>query len=245
MKPSNKSYKFTEIYKSVPGILHDLANPLTTVSLNLNLLKQKSLKNKQITTEIQILIDRALRGTHELEKLVESARLQIKKQDSEHVFSVEKQIGDAIGIVGSRAKKANISISFPHTEKIYTYGSSAKFSQLIANLLANAIDSYLNFSKIKKLVKIKLALNSANIIIKITDQGVGINKQNLPLIFEPQFTTKPGHKGTGIGLYMCKNIVENNFKGTLNVKNNQKAGTTFIIEFPVKTVTLLSDSTFA
>ena len=86
----------------------------------------------------------------------------------------------------------------------------------------NAIQSMNNFGEIR----ITLSTSTKNISIMFTDSGPGIQKDVLPLIFDPLFTTKS--KGTGLGLVICKSIVEQH-RGTISVKNNH---TTFTIELP-------------
>ena len=67
-------------------------------------------------------------------------------------------------------------------------------------------------------------------IIEITDSGAGIPKEEQRLIFEPFYSTK-GEKGTGLGLYITKQLVERN-GGKISVHSKLKAGTTFTLEFP-------------
>jgi len=75
-------------------------------------------------------------------------------------------------------------------------------------------------------IRITLATSTKSVSIMFADSGPGIQKDALPRIFDPLFTTKS--KGTGLGLVICKSIVEQHH-GTISVRNNP---TTFTIELP-------------
>ena len=71
----------------------------------------------------------------------------------------------------------------------------------------------------KRLIFINAYMENKEIIIEIKDNAKGINEEIIDRIFEPYFTTKHQSQGTGIGLYMCQNIIENHLNGTLSVCN--------------------------
>ena len=70
-------------------------------------------------------------------------------------------------------------------------------------------------------------------VIQVIDEGVGIPPEILPKVFEPFFTTKPPNQGTGIGLAVCKHIVEQ-FGGTIEIESEPGRGTTVTIVLPVQ-----------
>jgi signal transduction histidine kinase len=106
-----------------------------------------------------------------------------------------------------------------------------KFQRVIDNLVGNA----LKFSKEGSRVDVTLNKKAPNIIIEVTDHGIGIPKDKLPIIFEA-FTRagRPGLNGeqsTGLGLSIVKQIVEKH-KGTINVESEEGKGSTFKIVLP-------------
>ncbi|WP_207763623.1 sensor histidine kinase [Aliarcobacter cryaerophilus] len=101
-----------------------------------------------------------------------------------------------------------------------------QYSQVILNLLTNAKDVLVLRNIDNPSIKIVLDTKKDRSIVYISDNGGGIEEDKKDLIFEPYFTTK--QKGSGIGLYMSKMIIEKHFKGKIEVENT-KVGATFIV----------------
>ncbi|MGD1714303.1 sensor histidine kinase [Dapis sp. BLCC M172] len=82
------------------------------------------------------------------------------------------------------------------------------------------------------LIQITTEANENNIIIKIADNGIGISQENLERIFDYLFTTKPVGKGRGLGLSICRQIIEDKHHGKLLCHSEIGKGSTLIIEIP-------------
>ncbi len=150
-------------------------------------------------------------------------------QGEKEFFSMEKACRDAYFIVESSLTYHGIKISFNVIEDSDIYGYKNEYSQVILNIFSNAKDIFME-RKIENpniYVEIKSGENYA--VVKICDNGGGIKDELLEKIFEPYFTTKHKTQGTGIGLYMSKNIIERNMNGFINVKN-QNTGACFTIK---------------
>ncbi len=106
-------------------------------------------------------------------------------------------------------------------------GDSQQIEQVIINLVQNAIDSIESEGKITLEV---VCLTDGKIELKITDNGKGMDEETRQQIFLPFFTTKPGDKGTGLGLYIVKKICENH-GGRISCRSIPKKGTSFSIVF--------------
>jgi signal transduction histidine kinase len=136
-------------------------------------------------------------------------------------------IEDALKLLEGRLK--NIEIIKDYETKIEINGYKTEFSQVILNILNNAID-VLNERGIKnKKIWIKIKDN----LVEIEDNAGGIPEDIKDKIFEPYFTTKFQSQGTGIGLYMSKIIITKHFDSKLEVENSQN-GAVFKIMFNVK-----------
>ena len=100
-------------------------------------------------------------------------------------------------------------------------------SRIITNLLTNAKQAESDLRK--SIINIDLELINKKVLIKIQDNGTGIEKEQLSRIFEPTFTTKNG--GTGLGLTMVKKLISE-YKGEIFVKSEWGKGTIFTIVLP-------------
>lgn len=110
------------------------------------------------------------------------------------------------------------------------YGSDNEFKNAILNLLSNARDAIASKGHRDGHIEIRIKREDDSLIIEISDNGGGIHEDIMGKIFDQFFTTK-SKDGTGIGLYMVKNIIENNLKGNLSCINSDK-GAVFILRLP-------------
>jgi signal transduction histidine kinase len=113
-----------------------------------------------------------------------------------------------------------LNINIKSDKKIYGYPT--EFAQVILNLLSNAKDILVE--KEIKNPRIDMSIESKGIlsIITIKDNAGGINEKNQELIFDPYYSTKESSKGTGLGLYISKLIIERNMGGELSVYNDEE-----------------------
>jgi signal transduction histidine kinase len=113
-----------------------------------------------------------------------------------------------------------LNLNIVNDKKIYGYPT--EFSQVILNIISNAKDILVE-KKISK-PRIILTIDTKGVlgIIEIEDNAGGISCENMELIFDPYFSTKDSSKGTGLGLYVSKLIVERNMGGELSVYNSEK-----------------------
>ncbi len=106
-------------------------------------------------------------------------------------------------------------------EKIELYGIKNQFSQVLLNLIVNAKDALVEKEIKAPIVNIKIYIKDNKKIITIEDNAGGIPTNILNDIFDPYFTTKD-KKGTGIGLYLSRTIIEHEFNGNLSVENSSR-----------------------
>lgn len=225
--------RFAEFGRMTAGLFHDLLNPLTAVSLHLGNLKKEKVKN--LCPETNMAIDHISSGVDRIRVFSENALKQIQKQDIELNFSVAHEISSTIQMLAYKARKMNVVLEFIPPPLIQTYGNPLLFYRLIMNLISNAIDSYVDIPEDTRERKVKIFLSIQHEILSITiqDFGCGIKKENLGKVFDPLFTTKDPDRGTGLGLTICKDIVENQYRGSIRVESEEGIGTLVFIAFPV------------
>ncbi len=228
-------YRFAEFGRLSSGLFHDLINPLTAVSLNLEQAKNAG--------ETKQCVNKAVRAAKKMEDMVSAVRKQLSRKENKTLFSVNEEIAQALEVLSHKAQKSGVTIRFFSRQEIQTYGDAVKFNQVALNLIANAIDAYLpavalakegqeKVSVDNRTVTMSLSQDVGTIIFEVKDKGVGIPEENKQKLFEPFFTTKGEGYGLGIGLSMIKRIVEKDFNGSISVASKEGEGSTFTVKFP-------------
>jgi len=129
--------------------------------------------------------------------------------------------------------KFQTTIQWDLNELDLIYSSEGRLGQAFLNLLMNAAHSIRQDGLITLSTRMKQEDDQKIAIIEISDNGHGIAEKDLPFIFEPFYTTKEKGKGTGLGLHMVDNVV-NNHSGKIEVNSTLGEGTCFRILLPYK-----------
>lgn len=218
-------YRFAEFGRLSSELLHDLVNPLTAVSLNLEELS---------ATRRSALLKRAIEGTKYMENFILAARKQLQQQDELTEFDLVAELNQATQLLQSRSRQAKVKLTVAGPARCLIYGNPLKFHQMVFNLLTNAIDAYAGRSKLRnRQVTIRVTSKPETVEVEVQDWGEGIPSQELRHIFEPFYSTKHSEQGTGIGLAIVKRIVEQDFSGQVQVTSNRKDGTRFRVMLPL------------
>ena len=112
-------------------------------------------------------------------------------------------------------------------------GSVGRLTQVFINLLVNAAQAAQAESGVEGKILVLTRRDGDRVIAEVSDDGAGIPASVLPRIFEPYFTTKPAGKGTGLGLFLCRDIVRRH-RGEIRVRSSPTHGTTFTLELPAE-----------
>lgn len=123
------------------------------------------------------------------------------------------------------------------THDVYVDGSEPKLQQVLVNLIRNAL--YATRQKQDGKIVILVDQEERQAVLSVTDNGVGISAENLERIWEPLFTTK-GQEGHGLGLDICRRIVENH-RGKITCRSREGHGTTFLVHLPLLEIPVKPD----
>lgn len=194
---------------------HQLGTPLTSLQGWIEILKDQKDSN-EISAEMQKDIERLRLISDRFGKIGSSPHLE------EH--NITEQVENMI-IYMRRIAPGKVKLNLhPDSEDVIGNISAPLFDWVIENLLKNALDAIGGKGSIDIFIK----QTDKNILIDIKDSGKGISSQHLNKIFKPGFSTKK--RGWGLGLSLCKRIIEQYHKGQLSVKNTEIGkGTTFRI----------------
>ncbi len=144
-------------------------------------------------------------------------------------FSLQDACESASFIISSSLRHNNIAFEIDIDNNAEVYGYPREFSQTVLNILSNAKDVLIARKVQNPFIKLTIKTGKYYALVNIEDNGGGIKADIADRIFEPYFTTKHAKKGTGIGLYMCKTIIEENMQGYIDFSNT-KEGALFRIK---------------
>ncbi len=231
-----QSEKLAALGRFSAGVAHEIKNPLGIILSGAEFLEMKlSHLDEDVKTAIKKMKDSVTRANAIVQDLLKFARPssgatpeRIRPQDL---------IDEALSLLKFRIPLKNIKIKAEaEAEDISVDVDRNQMLQVLLNLLMNAIDAMPKGGRISvktyKLNRPPSCPDSALCIIEVKDTGEGIPEENLPKIFEPFFSTKRDKKGTGLGLFMTKMIVDNH-KGSLEIESRPGAGTTVRVALPL------------
>jgi len=223
-------YQFAELGRLASGLFHDLANPLTAASLELESLAPPV--NQHRRSKYEKALQRASESLQRMENFIVAAKKQIQKQEITVAFSPIQEIQQVLSILKHKAHKNQIEITIVAEQAPKLRGNPIKFSQIISNIISNALDAYPSGQVYsQRAINITVKTLSTKLKITITDWGVGINAADVRHIFEPLFTTKDPSSGTGLGLSMAKAMIEKDFHGSITCHTQPGKGTSFVLYF--------------
>lgn len=221
LKETQQMYRFAELGQLGVTLLHDLANHLTALSLEID-----GLQN----TEHSKAVSRAQHITNYLGSLIDKTRDRLNGGTQEYTFNIIRTVGEIIDFMDDKAERAHVVIEWRPPAQSWQYtGDPTSLSQVIAIIVSNAIDSYSVSVSPKRLVVVTMERNETHITIRIRNFGQKITKSRKRLLFKPFRSSKKS--GMGVGLFIAKQTVEMQFSGTLmlNPKGDQ---TEFVISLP-------------
>lgn len=173
--------------------------------------------------------------TEFLSKTIDDFRNFSNPDKDKTTFTPHEIIRQTIGIIQGSYSENAIALTYEPTEEemLYSlYGPQGEFSQVVLNILNNALDAFKEHKPSNRNVEIRVHQQNSMLIIQVKDNAGGISEHVLPKIFDPYFSTKNKAQGTGIGLYMSKTIIEKHFQGRLEA-TNEGEGALFTITVPM------------
>jgi len=150
--------------------------------------------------------------------------------DKEKVqFTIQEVVAKTVALVDDGFKSQQIGIDLQAGANPVVIGFPNEYCQVLLNILMNARDALSEKRPDEAKVTISISKEGERAVVTVADNAGGISEENLGRIFEPYFTTKGPDKGTGVGLFMSKVIIENNMGGRLTARNTGQ-GAEFRIE---------------
>ncbi|HPN98138.1 MAG TPA: ATP-binding protein [Syntrophorhabdaceae bacterium] len=245
--------KLASLGQLVSGIAHEINNPNTFIKGNLIIIQEAlsdmlpiidrafesdpSLKIARLNYEIfrqsiPVLVDDMVQGANRIKGIVDGLRKFAKKDEGllNEQVNVNNIIESCLRLVDNQIKRtSDVNVEFdPDLPEVI--GNSQKLQQVVVNVLINASQA---IDKPKGNIMVETYReNAEEIVVKISDNGKGMDEKTLKQIFDPFFTSKRHHGGTGLGLSIAYGIIKEH-KGRIDVESKPGLGTTFYIHLPV------------
>ena len=214
-----KSERLATIGTMASRIAHDLKNPLTIIQTYAEMLSPKILAKLDSSDKEKWF--RLQNSVFDMKRIIEDVL------DFARTTEIKKKKSSFIGILRlamNHVKSGyDIQINLPEDD-ISLKCDARKIEGVLSNLINNAVQAIDGHGE----VDVEISSDSENMTIQIKDSGLGIPEKDLEKVFEPMFTTKK--TGTGLGLVICKSIVEQH-GGTISASNKP---TTFTVVLPLK-----------
>jgi len=223
--------KMAEMGDMVGAIAHQWRQPLNTI--NAALIKLRMAFELDMGTK---------EGIIETAKFVEDQTLKMsgtindflnyfKPSKEAEYFTLDSCLANIFKMVGAQLDSRGIKTTVDVGDKTVIFGYKNELEHVLLNVILNARDAYSEQNLNEKIIRIVARSDEKIVSIVIDDNAGGIPETIIKKIFNPYFTTKETNKGTGIGLYMSKTIIEKSFNGKLEAKNIEN-GARFIITLP-------------
>jgi two-component system, OmpR family, phosphate regulon sensor histidine kinase PhoR len=216
------------------NVTHELRTPIFAIQLSLETLLDGAIKDDTVNTDF---LKRALKQTSRLRELVddliEISRLETGMKISKRYFEINRFITEVVNELSelSQKRKVEIKIESEVSDKTRAFGDEERLKQVIVNLIDNAIKYTLENGEIK----IGITKTEKDVLVSVSDNGVGIPKDDLPRIFERFYrvdkTRSRDMGGSGLGLSIVKHILELHYS-TIKVVSEEGKGTRFEFNLP-------------
>ncbi|APW64911.1 hypothetical protein LPB137_03150 [Poseidonibacter parvus] len=224
--------KLAAMGEMIGNIAHQWRQPLNALGLVIQNIQLSYMMDEMNEEFLDKSVEKANLLTKSMSKTIDDFRNFFKPNKEITEFKLDVAINNSFELIGSTLNHNNIELEYDFNEEIVVIGFPNEFSQVILNILTNSKDAILE-NKIKNgkiTLEIKKCSDYGYVTIKDNAGGIALNIINK--IFDPYFTTKEEGKGTGIGLYMSKIIIEKNMNGQLSV-DNTNLGAMFTVKVPL------------
>ena len=222
-----QSEKMAAIGQFVSGLAHEINNPLDGVQ---NCIRTviADLDNKKQSKEY---LNLSLEGLFKMEIIVRRLLDYAKPHNDEKFeININDLLEESLSLTQIRLKQKGIKLNKAFSElPLFVYGDPHYVGQVFVNIILNAYDAMDS----NGMLTIKSSIvDNKRARIEIEDTGIGIEEENISKIFDPFFTTKQKDNGTGLGLYLGYNVI-NEMGGKILVESQLGKGSRFIICLPI------------
>ena len=212
------------------SIAHEINQPLAGIVSNANACIRWLTATTPNLGRAEVALKQIVAAGHHASEVIASMRALFKRSTEERLpVQINELISNAISLERRDIDRHRVSLTLELNEWLpEILGDRVQLLQVVLNLIRNAIEAMSPDGA--RTLHIKSELDkSGDVLVSVQDSGAGIDQQNLARIFDPLFTTKP--EGLGIGLSICRSIIENH-DGRLWATSKTGKGSTFFVKLP-------------
>ncbi len=245
--------KLKSLGQLVSGVGHEINNPNQFIRGNIKIIEQAledllpladahyadnpdfkvaRLKYDFFREHVMTLVTDITKGSERIKGIVDSLKSFVRKGEGllNDQVDINRVISDSVRLVEKQVQK-QADIELDLAEDLPTFaGNGQKLEQVLVNLMINASQAMLDNRR--GLIRLSSALESGRILVKVTDNGIGMSEATLKSLFDPFFTTKRARGGTGLGLSIVFRIIQEH-RGVIHVASQLGQGSTFTIHLPL------------
>ncbi|RXJ89789.1 histidine kinase [Arcobacter sp. CECT 8983] len=236
-----KQSKMAAIGEMLQNIAHQWRQPLSVITTGASGLKLQKEMNGKIDDEflddtLTSIVDTSVH----LSTTIDDFMHFFKPNEEQRVFNIKDTINKTLNIFDYNLHSAKITVE-KDIEDVKLINYESELIQVIMNILSNSKDAFVERQLDTRIIFIKTRVKEDSIFITIKDTAGGIPNSIVEKIFNPYFTTKHQYQGTGIGLFMCQEIISKHMNGDISVSNEKFTykdkefiGAQFILKFRLK-----------
>ena len=223
--------RFAFMGEMLSNISHQWRQPLHTINLAILSSKTEFIKESFDLEKITSNLDVIEANTHYLSKTIDDFKTFFQKRGTAQVCPLIEILDEVQSVATPIFEYNTIDFMMECTDakEVMLY---APLSQVLLNLIGNSVDALKASKNFPKQIHVTCKTVGKELHIHCCDNGVGIESVHQSRIFDPYFSTKSRAQGTGIGLYMSRQIIEKMFEGTLKLESTESGKTCFHMTIP-------------
>jgi len=213
----------------INNIAHQWRQPLNNVGLLVQNLQYAFESGDLTQNEMRSEVVKTMETIQFMSRTIDDFRNFFRQDKEKRIFRIKDALKTTVDLLATGLTDSKIMLKLELSDTETAHGYPNEYSQVLLNILINAKDVLNERLVAAPLILIRLFRENGWTVVTVRDNGGGIPEEILPRVFDPYFTTKEPGKGTGIGLYMSKVIIEQNMDGRLSACNSD-GGAEFRIE---------------
>jgi two-component system, NtrC family, C4-dicarboxylate transport sensor histidine kinase DctB len=211
--------RFAAIGEMIGNIAHQWRQPLNMLGIVIQQMQMEQEKGLMTDRLMEERVGKGMDLLLNLSRTIDDFRSFFRPAMAPAPFKVAAAVAKTVRFFEASCSEHGIKVSVEGKSALVYIGHVNEFSQALLNILNNARDALLDTGAADPRIVVALRDDAQRSVVTVRDNAGGIDPDIIEKVFDPYFTTKEEGKGTGIGLYMAKTIIDRNMKGRISVRN--------------------------